>query len=118
MQDAGVKGYEIHMGETIGREQPFSGITERNSASVRIEDGAVSANGKIWGTYIHGIFDNDKFRTIFLNNIRVGRGLPEKGVIAFKDKKDYCIKVIAEAVRNGIDLQKLFAIIRPESLEY
>jgi len=78
----------------------------------------VSNDSKIWGTYIHGIFDNDGFRTIFLNNIRVRKGLPEKGVIAFKNKRDDCIRVIAEAVRNGIDLQKLFAIIRPESLEY
>ena len=113
-----INGYEIHMGETIGSNKPFAIITKRSGVSVNIEDGAVSNDGKIWGTYIHGIFDNDGFRTIFLNNIRVGRGLPEKGVIAFKDKKDDCIRVIAEAVRNGIDLQKLFAIIRPESLEY
>jgi len=118
MQDARVKGYEIHMGETIGSNKPFAIVAKRNGASVNIEDGAVSNDSKIWGTYIHGIFDNDGFRTIFLNNIRVRKGLPEKGVIAFKNKRDDCIRVIAEAVRNGIDLQKLFAIIRPESLEY
>ena len=118
MQDARVKGYEIHMGETIGSNKLFAIIAKRNGVSVNIEDGAVSNDGKIWGTYIHGIFDNDGFRTIFLNNIRVRKGLPEKGVIAFKNKRDDCIRVIAEAVRNGIDLQKLFAIIRPESLEY
>ena len=118
MQDARVKGYEIHMGETIGSNKLFAIIAKRNGVSVNIEDGAVSNDSKIWGTYIHGIFDNDGFRTIFLNNIRVRKGLPEKGVIAFKNKRDDCIRVIAEAVRNGIDLQKLFAIIRPESLEY
>ena len=113
-----INGYEIHMGETIGSNKPFAIVAKRNGASVNIEDGAVSNDSKIWGTYIHGIFDNDGFRTIFLNNIRVRKGLPEKGVIAFKNKRDDCIRVIAEAVRNGIDLQKLFAIIRPESLEY
>ena len=106
------------MGETAGEEKPFSIITQRNSAAVKREDGAVSKDGRIWGTYIHGIFDNDEFRTIFLNNIRAGRGLPEKDVIAFKDKKGDCIRVIAEAVRTGIDLQKLFDMIRPESLRY
>ena len=118
MQDARVKGYEIHMGETIGSNKPFAIVAKRNGASVNIEDGAVSNDSKIWGTYIHGIFDNDGFRTIFLNNIRVGRGLPEKGVIAFKDKKDDCIRVIAEAVRRGIDMQKLSAIIGLENLAY
>jgi len=116
--DYRVKGYEIHMGETAGEGKPFSIITQRNSAAVKREDGAVSKDGRIWGTYIHGIFDNDEFRTIFLNNIGAGRGLPEKDVIAFKDKKGDCIRVIAEAVRTGIDLQKLFDMIRPESLRY
>ena len=118
MQDARVKGYEIHMGETTGKCKPFAAITHRSGDTVEIEDGAVSNDSKIWGTYIHGIFDNDGFRTIFLNNIRVGRGLPEKGVIAFKDKKDDCIRVIAEAVRRGIDMQKLSAIIGLENLAY
>src|SRR3989338_11247414 len=113
-----INGYEIHMGETIGREQPFSGITERNSASVRIADGAVSNDGKIWGTYIHGIFDNDGFRIVFLNSLRTKRGLPENGIIFFKDRKADCIKVLAEEVRKAIDMQRVCDIIGTEKLTY
>ena len=110
-QHTTVKGYEIHMGETAGREHPFSIITKRNNTAVKREDGAISANGKIWGTYIHGIFDNDAFRTGFLNEIRTDRGLPERGVISFKDKKDENIKTLARTINDSIDLPGLYEIM-------
>ena len=110
-QESGVKGYEIHMGETIGGSKPFANIAKRNGASVRIEDGAVSDNGRIWGTYIHGIFDNDAFRTGLLSEIRAKRSLHMQGIISFQDKKDQGIRKLAEVVNKNIDIQRLFHII-------
>ena len=110
-QHTTVKGYEIHMGETAGREHPFSIITKRNNAAVKREDGAVSDNGRIWGTYIHGIFDNDEFRTGFLNEIRITKGLPFQGAIRFKDKKDENIKTLARVINDSIDLPRLYEIM-------
>jgi adenosylcobyric acid synthase len=62
-------GYEIHMGETIYENgaQPF--------AEVPLPDGAVSCSGRVWGTYIHGIFDDDAFRHSFLDLARRASGL-------------------------------------------
>ncbi|MBI5327817.1 MAG: cobyric acid synthase [Deltaproteobacteria bacterium] len=111
MQDARVKGYEIHMGETVGGERPFSIIIDRNSASVSIEDGAVSNDGKIWGTYIHGIFDNDEFRTELLNEIRAKKRLRMQRIISFQDVKNKGIKELAEVVNKSIDTQKLYYTI-------
>jgi len=111
-QQATVKGYEIHMGETDGKENYFAIITDRNNTPVKIKDGAVSANGKIWGTYIHGIFDNDEFRTEFLNEMRITKGLPFQGVIRFKDKKDENIKTLARVINESIDLPGLYEIIK------
>ena len=107
-QQATVKGYEIHMGETDGKENHFAIITNRNNTPVKIKDGAISANGKIWGTYIHGIFDNDEFRTGFLNEIRITEGLPFQGAIRFKDKKDENIKTLARVINDTIDLPGLY----------
>jgi adenosylcobyric acid synthase len=70
-----IEGYEIHMGRTTTREQAFATITARNDSAVMIDDGAVSSDKKISGTYIHGIFDNDLWRTTFLNLLREDRGL-------------------------------------------
>jgi hypothetical protein len=52
-----ITGYEIHMGLTTLDKgvRPFSRIFRRGVTSVSIEDGAVSHDGRIFGTYLHGI---------------------------------------------------------------
>lgn len=39
-------------------------------------DGAIRADGLVWGTYIHGVFDEPEFRRAWLNRARVRKGLP------------------------------------------
>ena len=59
--DVPVDGYEIHMGRTTGRDTkraPF--VTESGP------DGAASADGRVWGTYIHGVFGDGDFRGAWL----------------------------------------------------
>jgi adenosylcobyric acid synthase len=38
-------------------------------------DGAVAASGRVWGTYVHGLFDDDAFRHSFLDTAREACGL-------------------------------------------
>ncbi len=54
-------GYEIHIGETTGQDclKPFSLINNKN-------DGAISKSGLVMGSYIHGMFNNDCFRSFFI----------------------------------------------------
>jgi adenosylcobyric acid synthase len=61
---ARIDGYEIHIGQTAGPDcsRPFSTIGLRN-------DGAVSSDGLVMGTYLHGLFGNDDFRTKFLEKL-------------------------------------------------
>jgi adenosylcobyric acid synthase len=56
-------GYEIHLGETTGPDcaRPFARIGDK-------ADGAVSADGRICGTYLHGLFGNDMFRKAYLQS--------------------------------------------------
>jgi adenosylcobyric acid synthase len=56
-----IAGYEIHLGRTDGpdRARPLIEIADRM-------DGAVSRDGKVAGTYVHGIFAGDDFRRAFL----------------------------------------------------
>lgn len=70
-------GYEIHMGRTKrgNNTPPTFSIFRKGDRNVHIGDGAISEDGKVWGTYIHGIFDNDKFRRGFINDLRKRRGL-------------------------------------------
>ena len=75
---AGVTGYEIHMGETgilgdMGR--PFLEIHEPGSGERSWPDGCIIGDGKISGTYVHGILDSPAFRENFLDPIRRQKGL-------------------------------------------
>ena len=58
---APVTGYEIHMGRTTrhGSNRPLIALAEH-------EDGAVSEDGRVFGTYLHGLFDSGAFRKQFL----------------------------------------------------
>ncbi|MBW1806053.1 MAG: cobyric acid synthase [Deltaproteobacteria bacterium] len=72
-----VKGYEIHMGRsriTNVAAEPLLRMHEpgrRNGWT----DGCQIDDGKLWGTYLHGIFDSPGFRGNFLNSIRIKKGL-------------------------------------------
>ncbi len=57
-------GYEIHVGETKGKDcdKPFSFIHNK-------KDGAISKDGLVMGSYIHGMFENNKFRSFFIKKI-------------------------------------------------
>ena len=52
------KGYEIHMGETRSEDPRYwLTVRERNKRKITETEGSVSADGKVAGTYIHGLFD-------------------------------------------------------------
>ena len=65
LTDLPLKGYEIHMGESrlSGTASP---LYRREDGS---SDGAVSPDGRFWGSYMHGIFDNMPFRRAFLMSL-------------------------------------------------
>jgi len=73
----GVEGYEIHMGksEAVKEVKPAFKILERDGRSVRETDGAVVEGGRIWGSYLHGLFANSSFRQAWLNDLFRVKGL-------------------------------------------
>ena len=104
-------GYEIHMGQTDFWEEacrPFHIVQKDNFAA----DGAVSADGLVIGTYIHGIFDDDDFRRSLLNRLRVQRGWSEIPVqYRYREEKERAYDRLAETVRASLDMEKLQAIV-------
>jgi len=76
-----VRGYYIHMGATRrGEAGPCFRVSLRRTATDLDDqaavsfDGAVSHGGSVWGTYIHGVFDQSGFRRAWLNNVRRRKG--------------------------------------------
>lgn len=83
-----ISGYEIHSGRVIRRGDgaPFV-IRERQGCPVNEPEGALSDNGRILGTSIHGLFDEPAFRRYYLNEIRKTKGLAPLGAGVGKDAK-------------------------------
>ena len=71
LPEAKFEGYEIHVGETFCETGalPFAAI-ERQGTTESVPDGAVSESGRVLGTYVHGLFDNDDFRHGFIRAAR------------------------------------------------
>jgi adenosylcobyric acid synthase len=74
-----IRGYEIHMGRTSrGAVNPCFQIEvgETWAGQAASDEGAASENGLVWGTSIHGLFDQPEFRRSWLNRSRGRKGLP------------------------------------------
>ncbi|PTX64563.1 adenosylcobyric acid synthase (glutamine-hydrolysing) [Melghirimyces profundicolus] len=107
-----VSGYEIHMGithPTSGRE-PLLRIAAEGEAE-RAE-GSITPDGRHWGTYLHGIFDNDAFRRSWLNGIRRDKGwLPLEETVRFREMREAAFDRLADHVRQHVDLKRLYRIL-------
>ena len=107
-------GYEIHMGLTEFVSEvrhPFI-INTRNGQTADKIDGAVSKDGYILGSYIHGIFDNDEYRRTVLNILRQRKGLAPLPIKQnYAAKKQAAFNRLAQTVRNALDMDKIKQII-------
>ncbi len=113
-----VEGYEIHMGATRRGRGLAPAIVDcsRDNRSVRGDDGAVSPDGKIWGTYYHGLFDSSGFLGKFLAQIgdnAAGRqtGKTASGSVSTADFREQQYDLLADHFRKHLDLAKVFQII-------
>lgn len=109
-----VRGYEIHMGRTTGSAAPFSKITGRNGEAAGIDDGGVSSDARVWGTYIHGIFDNDGFRESMIEGLRREKGASTGAASTwgpFAGRRDEAIGRLAAIVRESLRMDEIMRII-------
>jgi adenosylcobyric acid synthase len=110
-----LKGYEIHMGTSSGNIGLFKvkrllQTGDRVTYEGPFPDG--SKNGNCWGTYLHGIFENDAFRRGILNYIRKQKGLsPLTSALNYGEIKEEAIGRLAGIVRENIDMDFLRRII-------
>jgi adenosylcobyric acid synthase len=113
-----VQGYEIHMGKsTFGRDAvPCINIVDSNGEEVEILDGVGNEEGNVFGTYIHGIFDNSGLLRGIINNIRKAKGLDTDSseTITFEEYKQSEYDRLADIVRNAIDMDAVYNIMRGE----
>jgi adenosylcobyric acid synthase len=111
--------YEIHMGvtESRGAGAPAFAIISRNRAPLQVADGWVRADRRVWGTYLHGLYDNDAFRRVFLEELRqespAGPGASPE--MSYADFQETQLDRLAELLRRHLDLAQIFTLIQPET---
>jgi adenosylcobyric acid synthase len=97
-----VSGYEIHLGDTTGPDcvRPF----------LRIEgcsDGAQSADGRVTGTYLHGLLGSDGFRGTWLASLGA-----ERSGLAYGPLVDQTLDSLADHLEAHLDIDGLLTIAR------
>jgi len=110
-----LEGYEIHMGTTEYMEGciPFMAILKAGDSSPEAIGGVRNAAGNVFGTYLHGIFDNMPFTSGFINNLRETKGMKkvhegEKDFKAFKEKQ---YDMLADMIRENLDMKRVYGIL-------
>jgi adenosylcobyric acid synthase len=98
-----VKGYEMHLGETTG-----PGLERPMLRLARGSDGCVTADGRVAGSYLHGLFASDRFRRAFL--AKIGAGPSD---IAYEQGIETILDQLADHLEQRLDLPALLAAARP-----
>lgn len=109
-----IYGYEIHHGNTkiSASVKPHFIITNRTGKAVRILDGAISSDKRVWGTYIHGLFDSKQFREKFILNVMQLKGLASTKLNFTNFNRDKEFNKLAALVRRNIDMKYLYELIK------
>ncbi|HIK33332.1 MAG TPA: cobyric acid synthase CobQ [Oscillatoriales cyanobacterium M59_W2019_021] len=101
-----VMGYEIHQGR--------SQIQATSNTEPLFDDpnlGIVDTYQSVWGTYLHGIFDNGPWRRAWLNRLRQQRGLKSlpTGIPNYREQREAILDTLANTVNSHVNLNTLLS---------
>ncbi|TKB27409.1 cobyric acid synthase [Desulfopila sp. IMCC35006] len=99
-------GYEIHHGISSISGRPVLHFDDGTSC------GQMEHSGKIWGCYLHGIFDSDEFRRWFIDNLRQRAGLQPAGEILAPYNLEIGFDRLAACVRENVDMDALYRLLK------
>ncbi len=102
---AGLEGYEIHMGSTQVRGEPFCRLEDGR------EDGCV--RGSVWGTYLHGLFDSGELTQKLAELLCRRKGLRAESARAVSHAayQQGQLDLLADGVRQALDMREIYRIM-------
>jgi cobyric acid synthase CobQ len=101
-----IRGYEIHHGQTEGK--PFIPLVLRKDGEII---GAGIEDHRIWGTYLHGIFDADEFRRWFIDRLRVRKNLLAIGKVCAVYDLEPAYERLSEVVRRSLKMGEIYRLM-------
>ncbi|TMV15101.1 cobyric acid synthase [Arenibacterium halophilum] len=96
-----VTGYEIHMGDTQGPDCVRAWLDIGGTPA-----GAASADGRVMGCYMHGLFTSDSFRASFLKR------LGHRAQTHYEQEVDATLDALADHLEHHLDVDRLFELSR------
>ncbi len=116
LENKKITGYEIHMGVTNrgSYTSNLDTITKKLGENVNYTEGSVNKEGNVFGTYIHGIFDEIEFTRALLNNIREMKNLEklDSKVRSYQEFKEKEYDKLANFLRAHLDIAKIYEIMK------
>jgi adenosylcobyric acid synthase len=109
--DSVVSGYEIHIGRTIYQAgaMPFAILSSKGRAADDHNDGCMSTDTRFFGTYLHGLFDDDGFRHQFLRAARAFHALvPPDELYPWKHLRQEALNRLAREVEKALHMETIF----------
>jgi len=103
-----VQGYEIHHGQLAAKGDGRADLTGADGRVI----GLCGNGGRVWGTYLHGIFDNDLFRRWFIDSLRTRKGLAPVGRVLAAYDLDAALDRLAGIVRESLDIEAVYRLMR------
>ncbi|GAB6158355.1 cobyric acid synthase [Desulfotomaculum varum] len=106
-------GYEIHTGQVVlgSGVQPLLRITSRSGRPVWLADGAVARGGQVFGTHLHGLFDNSQLLLDWVNYLRQRKGLAPLTADRLPVCRENRYDRLAEQMRRHLDMNKIYQIM-------
>lgn len=115
-QSEPISGYEIHMGVSSAGENaiPFARMHEKNREPCDHTDGAVSPDGIVMGTYLHGIFDGNNFTRPLLNQLRKKKDLEPlaESTFDYALHKEQQFNQLAQQMREHLNMDEIYRLMR------
>jgi adenosylcobyric acid synthase len=114
VEDNHLSGYEIHVGQTIYQTgaKRFANLSTddgSNRSKSCDEDGCISANTRIFGTYLHGLFDDDRFRHQFIRAARAFHELTSPVEMKlWRQLREDSLDGLALQVSKALDMEAIF----------
>ncbi len=111
-----VSGYELHMGRTFSEAESGEngGVRPRADALLQLSDGLDGCcSGNVFGTYLHGLFDEDEFRDALIQILCRRKGITREALIGFSMEtyREEQFDKLADILRENLDMDALYRIM-------
>ena len=108
-----VRGYEMHVGATKGADLARPMLRLEDGEAGSLDDGAVAADGRVMGCYLHGLFAADGFRHAFLGRLRARH---DSG-LTYEAEVEATLDRLADHLEAALDLDRLLAVARDDCVK-